>query len=88
MFYSLSPRSLHNFTEGTKAFLAQYASRQKSKRSSHHLLSVQMRLGDSLKYYISFFQSQLAKVSNCGEEVSAFTFIRWLQVTNSCTSIS
>ena len=41
-----------------------------------------MRQGDSLKSYIGFFQSQLAKVLSCDEDVSALTFIRGLQVSH------
>ena len=51
--YSLPPHSLHNFSEVTKAFLTQYATRQEAKRSSHHFLSVRMRPGDSPKSYIT-----------------------------------
>jgi len=67
-FYFLPPLSLHNFSEVTEIFLTQYAFRQEAKRSSHHLFSIKMRLGDSFMSYINFFQNQLAKVSNCGEE--------------------
>ena len=63
-FYSLPPCSLHNFSKVTDAFIIQYASHYKAKRSSHHLLSVKMKPGDGLKSYINFFQSQLTKVSN------------------------
>ena len=56
-FYSLSLRSLHNFSEVTEAFLIQYATHQEVKRSSHHLLSVKMRRKDSLKSYINFFKN-------------------------------
>ena len=70
LFYSLPLRFLHNFLMVTEAFLTQYTSRQEAKYSSHHLLSVKIRPGDSLKSYIDFFQSQQTKVSNCGEEVS------------------
>ena len=82
-FYSIPPRSLHNFSEITKIFLTQYATHQEAKRSRYHLLYVKMRPGDSLKSYINFFQSQLTKVSNCGEKVYALTFISGLQVTHS-----
>jgi len=41
-----------------------------------------MRQEDILKSYINFFQNQLTKVSNCGEEVSALAFISRLQVTH------
>jgi len=41
-----------------------------------------MRPGDSLKSYINFFHSELAKVYNHGEEISALTFISGLQVTH------
>ena len=42
-----------------------------------------MRPGDILKSYINFFQNQLNKVSNCGEEVFALMFTSRLQVTHS-----
>ena len=74
-FYSLQLRSLHNISEVSEAFLTQYATCQEAKRSSHHLLSVRMRPGDSLKSYINYFQNQLTRVSNCGEEISALAFI-------------
>ena len=40
-----------------------------------------MRQEDSLKLYINFLQSQLTKVSNCGEDLPVLTFISMLQVT-------
>ena len=51
-------------------------------RRQHYLLSVKMRQNDNLKSYINFFQSQLAKVSNCGEDISALAFISELQVSH------
>jgi len=38
---------------------------------------------DNLRSYIAFFQSQLAKVPNCLEDVSALVFISGLQVSHS-----
>ena len=80
-FSSLSPHSLYNFEEITKAFLTRYASHQEEKKN-HYLLSVKMRQSESLKLYISFFQSQLAKVPNCGEDVFALAFISGLQISH------
>ena len=40
-----------------------------------------MRQGDSLKSYIGYFQSQLVKVFNCEEDVSALAFISGLQIS-------
>jgi len=74
--------ALHNFAKVTEAFLTQYDSRQEAKKNSHHLLSVRMRQGDSLKSYINFFQNQFTKISNCGEEVAALAFISGLQVAH------
>jgi len=71
----------HNF-EVSKAFLTQHASCRETKRNDHHLLIVKMSQSDSLKSYIGYFQSQLAKVSNCGDDVSALSFIRGLQVSH------
>ena len=73
-------RSLQNFEEVTKVFLTQYASCQEAKKNNYHLLSVKIRQSDSLKSYISFFQSQLAKVPNRGEDVSVLAFISGLQI--------
>jgi len=47
-----------------------------------------MKSGVTLKSYINFFQSQLIKVSNCGEEVSALAFISDCMSLITCTSIS
>jgi len=82
-FYSLPSLFIHNLTLVTKAFLIQYASYQEAKWNSHHLLLIELRQEDSLKLYINFFQSQLTKISNCGEEVSTLAFISRLEVTHS-----
>jgi len=68
---------------GGNQSISQYASRWEAKKNSHHLLSVKMRQSDSLKSYISFFQSQLTKVSNCDEDVPALAFICGLQISHS-----
>jgi len=60
----MHPHSLHNFEEVSEAFLTQYASCREAKRNNNHLLTIKMRQGDNLKYYIKYFQSQLAKISN------------------------
>ena len=46
-FYSLSPRSPHNFEEVTEAFLTQYVFCRETKRNNHHLLTVKIRQSDS-----------------------------------------
>jgi len=61
-------------------FLTQYASCREAKMNNHHLLSIKMRHSHSLKSYISFFQSQLVKIPNYSEDVSALAFISGLQV--------
>jgi len=87
-FYSLPSHSLHNFSEVTEAFLIQYASGQEAKRNIYHLLFVKLRKGDSLKSYINLFQSQLAKVSNCNEEVFTSRSSVGCQSLIPCTNIS
>jgi len=76
LFYSMSLHSLHSFMEIIEAFLTQYASRE-AEKNNRHLLSVKIREGDSL----GNFQSQLAKVSNCDENVFALMFISRLQIS-------
>ena len=68
-------------------FLTQYASHREAKKNNHHLLTVKIRQNDSLKSYIGYFQSQLAKVFNCGEDVSALAFIRGCRFFTPCISI-
>ena len=41
-----------------------------------------MRQGDSLKFYLGYFQNQLTMVLNCDEDISALTFISGLQVSH------
>jgi len=82
-FYSLPTHSLHNFEEVSEAFLFQYVSRRETKRNNHHLLTIKIRQSDSLKSYIVYSQSQLAKVSNCSEDVTTLAFISGLQVSHS-----
>ena len=76
------PHSLHNFKEVAEAFLTQYASRWEAKKNNHHLFSVKMRQSDNLESYIDFFQNQLVKIPNCGEDVSALAFISEMQVSH------
>ena len=41
-----------------------------------------MKAGESLKNYVNYFQSQMALVYNCNEDVAVATLISGLQVTN------
>ena len=44
---------------------------------------VKMKPEESLKNYVSYFQSQMVLVYNCNEDVAAAAFISGLQVTYS-----
>jgi len=79
-FYSLPSRSLWNFEEVSDVFYKQYALRQKFKKNNNHLLTVKMKQEETLKCYISYFQSQIALVYNCNDDVAATTFIDGLQI--------
>jgi len=57
-------------------FLLPITSRWKIKKKNNHLVKV--RQGDNLKLYIDYFQSQLARVPSCSEEVSVLSFINGL----------
>jgi len=89
----LSPYTLDFSFKNTKIFLKSLfhiddcpkkANRQRcNNQRNNHLLSIKMRQSDSLKSYISFFQSQLAKVSNYREDIFVLTFISGLHVSHS-----
>ena len=79
-FYSLKPGILHTFEQVAQAFLTQYSSCQEYKKNSNHLFTVKMVPGESLKTYLTRFQSERAKVHHCSDDVAAATFISGLQV--------
>jgi len=79
--YSRPLHSLHRFDEVPEMFFTKYAFRRETKRNNRHLLTVKIRKSDNFKSYISYFQSQLAMVPNCDEDVSALAFISGLQVS-------
>ena len=53
------------------------------KKNNNHLLPIKMKLGQTLKCYISYFQNQIVMVYNCSNEVVATAFIAGLQVDHS-----
>ena len=55
---------------------------QEFKQNNHHLPSLKMRLSNSLKAHIGYFQNQLTKVHNYSENASALAFISGLRVTH------
>jgi len=59
-FYSLPRYTLRSFKEVKHAFYHKYASRRELKNNSNHLLTIKMKPGESLKYYVSCLQSQMA----------------------------
>ena len=80
-FYSLPKNSLRKFHDVTDAFYSQFASRKKFQRNNNHLLIVK-KSKETLKNYVNYFQSQMAPVYNCNEDVVVAAFISRLQVTN------
>ena len=81
MFYSFSKNSLWSFHDVTDTFYNQFVSRREFQRKNY-LLTVKMKSGESLKNYVNYFQSQMALIYNCNEDVAAAAFISRLQVTN------
>ena len=48
-----------------------------------NIFMVMMKPGESLKNYVSYFQSQMALMYNCSEDVVVATFISGLHATHS-----
>ena len=57
-------------------------SHKEDKKNNHHHLSIKMRENDSFKSYISFFQTHLTKVPNCGEDIFELAFSSGMQVSH------
>jgi len=83
LFHSLPPQSLWSFEEVSNAFFNQYASRQELKKNSNHLLTARMQQRETLKRYISHFQSQMAPVYNCNEDVTVTASVNGLEINYS-----
>ena len=81
-FYSLLCESLWNFEEVKQAFYHQNASWRELRRNINHLLTIKVKLRESLKQNVGYFQSQMVLVYNCNEDVAAARFISGLQVTH------
>jgi len=80
-FYSLPPRSIHDFEDLTKFFLSLSTLPPGVQVEQPSSLLRQVEISDSLKAYIGYFQNQLVKIHNCSEDASALVFINGLQVT-------
>ena len=66
----------------TEAFFNQIASQREFQRNNNCLLTIKMKVGESLKNYVKYFQSQMALICNCNKDVVTVAFISRLQVTN------
>ena len=73
--YLLPKNSLQSFHDVTDIFYNQFDSRREFQRSSNHLLTVKMKFEESLKNYVNYFQSQMALVYNCNEDIVVVAFI-------------
>jgi len=56
-------------------------------KKNNYLLTIKMKQGEFLKCYISYFQSQIALIYNCSDDVAATAFTARLQQTTSSISI-
>ena len=82
-FYSLPGQSLRNFEEIKQASYHQYTSQWVLRRNNNHILTIKMKPAESLKQYVGYFQSQMALVDKCNNDVAVTVFISGLQVTHS-----
>ena len=79
-FYSLLPYSLHNFEEVIEAFSLS-TPLVRTLRGTTTTFHRQDEAKCSLKSYIGYFHSYLAKVPNCDDDISALVFISRLQIS-------
>ena len=77
-FYILLRQSLRIIEEVKQAFYHQYTFQHELKKNSNHLPTIKMKHGESLKQYVIYFQSQVALVYNCNDDVVVAVFISGL----------
>ena len=82
-FYSLKPGSISSFEQVARTFLSQYSSCQEYRKTSNHLFTLKMYHDESLKKYLTRFQTERAKVHSCSDDVAAAAFISGLRQDHS-----
>jgi len=63
-------------------FYHQYASGRELK-NINHFLTIKMKHEESFKQYVGYFESQMALVYDCNDDVAAAAFISGMQVNHS-----
>ncbi|XP_059654814.1 uncharacterized protein LOC132301590 [Cornus florida] len=73
-FNKLKPGSIENFEELSKQFIGHFIAGQKHRRPVIHLLNVKQQKGESLRDYISRFNTEMLQVEEVDDKVAIFLF--------------
>ncbi|XP_059639659.1 uncharacterized protein LOC132282045 [Cornus florida] len=80
-FNKLKPGSIENFEELSKQFIGHFIAGQKHRRPAIHLLNVKQQKGESLRDYISRFNTEMLQVEEVDDKVALTAFMGGLQTS-------
>ncbi|XP_059638538.1 uncharacterized protein LOC132280801 [Cornus florida] len=87
-FNKLKPGSIENFEELSKQFIGHFIAGQKHRRPATHLLNVKQQKGESLRDYISRFNTEMLQVEEVDDKVALTAFMGGLQTSKFLFSLS
>ncbi|XP_059639573.1 uncharacterized protein LOC132281943 [Cornus florida] len=87
-FNKLKPGSIENFEELSKQFIGHFIAGQKHRRPATHLLNVKQQKGESLRDYISHFNTEMLQVEEVDDKVALTAFMGGLQTSKFLFSLS
>ncbi|XP_059627212.1 uncharacterized protein LOC132270005 [Cornus florida] len=87
-FNKLKPGTIETFEELSKGFMGHFIAGQRHRRPTTHLLIVKQQKGESLRDYISRFNTEILQVEEADDKVALAAFIGGLQTSRFLFSLS
>ncbi|XP_059650655.1 uncharacterized protein LOC132296472 [Cornus florida] len=87
-FNKLKPGTIETFEELSKGFVGHFIAGQRHRRPATHLLTVKQQKGESLRDYISRFNTEMLQVEEADDKVALAAFMGGLQTSRFLFSLS
>ncbi|XP_059669890.1 uncharacterized protein LOC132315551 [Cornus florida] len=87
-FNKLKPGTIETFEELSKGFVGHFIAGQRHRRPATYLLTVKQQKGESLRDYISRFNTEMLQVEETDDKVALAAFMGGLQTSRFLFSLS
>ncbi|XP_059664019.1 uncharacterized protein LOC132309752 [Cornus florida] len=87
-FNKLKPGTIKTFEELSKGFVGHFIAGQRHRRPANYLLTVKQQKGESLRDYISRFNTEMLQVEEADDKVALTAFMGRLQTSRFLFSLS